>query len=103
MGSVLLSDPAHHDRREIWNTIADDDMDAADRYIDRLESVFLSLSDSPQMGRDRSKDFRTPGLRSFPVGKYLIFYLADPDHSGVVIARILHAARDVEAILEEKK
>lgn len=37
------------------------------------------------------------------MGSVLLSDPAHHDHSGVVIARILHAARDVEAILEEKR
>lgn len=38
-----------------------------------------------------------PGLRSFPVGKYLIFYrLID---GGLEIVRVLHGARDIENLL----
>jgi toxin ParE1/3/4 len=34
-------------------------------------------------------------LRSFAVGRYVIFYLAIP--GGVQIVRVLHGARDIEA------
>ncbi len=42
-----------------------------------------------------------PGLRSFPVGRYLIFYLLD---SGCLrIVRVLHGARDIDALFTEPK
>jgi plasmid stabilization system protein ParE len=68
MGIVLLTDPAHLDRRHIWESIAGENPDVADRFVDRLEEVFTTLSDTPKMGRDRSADFPTPDIRSFPVG-----------------------------------
>jgi toxin ParE1/3/4 len=34
-------------------------------------------------------------LRSFAVGRYVIFYLTIP--AGVQIVRVLHGARDIEA------
>jgi toxin ParE1/3/4 len=40
-----------------------------------------------------------PGLRSFPVGRYLIF---DLQESGCLrIVRVLHGARDLEALFTE--
>lgn len=40
-----------------------------------------------------------PGLRSFPVGRYLIFYLLD---SGCLrIVRVLHGARAIDALFTE--
>ena len=35
-------------------------------------------------------------LRSFPFGRYVIFYLALP--GGIEIVRVLHGARDLDAI-----
>jgi toxin ParE1/3/4 len=47
------------------------------------------------MGRERNDI--APGLRSFPVGKYLIFYrLID---EGLEIVRVLHGARNIENLL----
>lgn len=68
--------------------------------MDELESVFLSLSDSPKMGRSRSEDLLVPGLRSFPVGSYVIYYY-EGESGGVVIVRIFHAARDVGTLLDD--
>jgi toxin ParE1/3/4 len=48
------------------------------------------------MGRVR--DELVPSLRSFPVGKYVIFYR--PIENGIEIARILHGARDLPSIFE---
>jgi toxin ParE1/3/4 len=48
------------------------------------------------MGRER-KDL-APGLRSFPVTKYLIFYYCTEDI--IEIVRVIHGARDIEAFFE---
>jgi toxin ParE1/3/4 len=47
------------------------------------------------MGRRR--DELAPGLQSFPLGRYVIFYRALP--AATEIVRVLHGARDVESIL----
>jgi toxin ParE1/3/4 len=46
------------------------------------------------MGRNR--DELHPGLQSFPVGKYLIFYM--PIHGGIEIVRVLHGMMDIDAL-----
>jgi toxin ParE1/3/4 len=50
-----------------------------------------SLACTPLMGK--SADEFSPGLRSFPVGSYLIFYR--PIVGGIELARLLHGARDI--------
>ncbi len=47
------------------------------------------------MGRDRQD--LLPGLRSFTVGQYIVFYRISEDI--VQVARVLNAARDVETVL----
>jgi toxin ParE1/3/4 len=50
------------------------------------------------MGRERNE--LVPGLRSFPIGRYMIFYEPLPD--GVVIVRVLHGARDIDTQFESE-
>ena len=84
---------AADDIAEIWDHIADDSLRAADRWIDQLDEQFALLSSQPLMGR--SRDELAPGLRSFPFGRYVIFY--EPIEGGIDIVRLLHSARDVDA------
>jgi toxin ParE1/3/4 len=44
----------------------------------------------------RSRDELLPGLRSFPFGRYILFYL--PLTDGVDLIRVLHSARDIDAV-----
>jgi len=53
------------------------------------------LADFPKMGI--SRDDIQAGLRSQPVGNYLIFYF--PLADGIEIVRVLHGSRDVENLL----
>ena len=50
------------------------------------------------MGRARPE--LAAELRSLPVGKYTIFYL--PLSNGVQIVRVLHGARDIDAIFQDE-
>lgn len=45
----------------------------------------------------RARDELAEGLRSFPTGQYIIFY--QPVPGGIEIVRVLHGARDLDAIL----
>ena len=39
------------------------------------------------------------GLRSFPFGRYVIFYM--PVQDGIDVVRMLHSARDVDSAFDE--
>jgi len=73
---ILRSDLAEFDLLEIWVHIALDDPKAADRFIDRIYRKLKTLAKSPRIGHPR--DQFSPGLRSFPIGDYLIFYKEVP-------------------------
>ena len=66
-------------------------MDAADRLIDAITARFPLLAANPGMGRERNEF--APGLQSFPVGDYLIFYRRAEGHIDIV--RVLHGSRDL--------
>ena len=57
---------------EIWDYIADDSPAAADRWVDRIDEQFSLLAAQPLIGRRREE--LAPGMRSFPVGRYVILY-----------------------------
>jgi toxin ParE1/3/4 len=80
---------------DVWDHIADDDMVAADRWVDELDSAFGRLAMQPLMGRARPE--LAPDLRRFPFQRYVIFYMPIPDEIDVV--RVLHSARDVDGDL----
>jgi len=91
-----VSDAAKSDLEEIWFYIARDNPDAADKFVRVLVSRFPTLASMPDLGRKREE--LSPRLRSFPVGRYVIFYR--PIEKGVEIARVLHGARDLPPLLE---
>ncbi len=43
----------------------------------------------------RARDELSPGVRSMPFGRYVIFY--EPLDDGIDVVRVLHSARDVDA------
>jgi len=57
---------------------------------------FFLLTTYPHVGRRRDEDLR-PGLRSFPVGEYVIIYRVAGDD--VLILRVIRGSRDIAALL----
>jgi plasmid stabilization system protein ParE len=64
---------ADSDLDAIWHYVAtkSESLDVADRFIDSIIDRFFLLASHPNIGRARDEDLR-PGLRSFPVGEYVI-------------------------------
>ena len=91
---IHKSPVAEDDLDEIWWYIAQDSPGNADKFIDEIESTCRKLARFTSMGRNR--DELHPGLQSFPVGKYLIFYM--PIHDGIEIVRVLHGMMDIDAL-----
>jgi toxin ParE1/3/4 len=90
---VLRRPQVDTDLDAIWRYIADDNMDAADRLLDRIGDIVGMLSDNPKAGRARPDI--APDIRSFPIGNYVVFYMALDD--GVEIIRILSGYQDIQA------
>ena len=95
MPRVLRKPLARADLLDIWNYVADDSPAKADRLLDSIDKRCQTLSRFPKMGRVRNE--LGPSLRSFPVGNYVIFYREVS--KGIEIIRVLHGARDIEAII----
>jgi toxin ParE1/3/4 len=96
MKQFRISDVARSDLDEIWLYIAQDNLDAADKFIHAIVSRFPKLAAMPLIGRQREE--LSPRLRSFPVACYVIFYR--PMKSGIEIVRVLHGARDFPPLFE---
>lgn len=94
MSQVTRRPLAEADILEIWDYIADDNPAAADRWVDQLDERFRMLATRPMMGRSRNE--LAPGVRSFPFGRYVVFYV--PLDDGIDVVRVLHGARDIDAV-----
>jgi toxin ParE1/3/4 len=73
MPLIIKRPLARSDLSEIWNYIADDHETRTDAFVDFIDQKFQALASRPNLGR--SRDELEEGLRSFPVGRYVIFYL----------------------------
>jgi toxin ParE1/3/4 len=95
-----LAPQARADLDEIWSYlfIQSGSETIADGQIDLITDRFLMLASWPRLGRTRN-DLRR-GLRSHPVGSWVIFYRIA--RSDVLILRVLHGRRDLGAILSRR-
>ena len=92
-----LSQAASADLDDIWVYVAQDGSGgAANRLIDSIAERFPILLQMPQSGRKRDEVRR--GLRSHPVGSYVIYYREMK--TGIEIVRVIHGARDVAKAFE---
>jgi len=92
-----LAPQARAELSGIWNYIFKESGNAvaADSVIDAITERFYLLSQFPRMGRPRD-DLR-PGLRSFPVGQYVIIYTIEG--ADVEILHVFHGRQDIEGRL----
>lgn len=97
MGRLVVRPQALTDLDDIFDYIAEDSLDRAIAFVRKLYGQLEKLATSPGMGRRR--DQLLSGLRSFPYGNYLIFYI--PLDNGVDVVRVLNGARDIEALFQD--
>jgi toxin ParE1/3/4 len=96
MAGYRFAERAAVDLDEIWVSIAVDNMDAADQVTDQIHATAKLLAANALMGPSPEL---LADLRSFPTKTpYIIFYSPEPSGEGVVIVRVLHHARDVDAM-----
>ncbi len=97
MSGFVLTEPAERDLTEIWDYIAADNLEAADRVLDAIEAAFQRLAERPGTGHYR-EDLADKSLRFDSVYSYLIVYRWE--ETPLQIIRVLHGARDVRSLLE---
>lgn len=100
VAEFILSERAVEDVDVIHSYVCSDNPDAADRVEEAIFAGFALLARNPGLGRlrqfRRHQHIRSWVVIEFP--NYLIFYRELPDAGGVEILRILHGARELEAL-----
>jgi toxin ParE1/3/4 len=94
MAIILKRPQAEADLDDIWEHIAEDNPDAADKVLDDIGERCAMLAQFPMIGTSRDELF--PALRSLAVGHYVIFYL--PLDDGIDVVRVLHGKRNIDAL-----
>jgi toxin ParE1/3/4 len=96
MAEVRKARIAEADLDEIWDYIAKDNPDAADGLIRDIETTCRRIARAPLLRRRRNE--LKVGIRTFAMGNCVIFY--QPEEAGILVLRVLHGARDIEAAFE---
>lgn len=99
MTDYVLSEDVELDLDGIWEHIANDSIEAADRWIDVLFRAFEMIGDIPGIGHTR-KDLTTEPVLFWPVGAYLIIYRQTPVR--VEIVAVTQGARDLPRFLHRR-
>jgi antitoxin ParD1/3/4/toxin ParE1/3/4 len=95
----VLSLDADEDLTDIWEYIAADSIDAADRWIGKLFDAFESLARHPNLGHKR-EDLTPYPVLFWPVGSYLVIYRITP--SSLQIVAVTQGSRDIPAFLNQR-
>lgn len=95
MAALRFTASAENDLVDMWSFLAEENPSAADRMLDVIYREANLLLAQPRMGRSRPELVK--GIRCWPTSTpYLIFYY--PRDDGIVVARVLHHARDVFSV-----
>ncbi|MGA2659024.1 MAG: type II toxin-antitoxin system RelE/ParE family toxin [Verrucomicrobiota bacterium] len=104
MARCILSEYVEPELIAVWEFIAIDNLEAADRFLEAAYGTFRELARMPGVGRPRQfAPARLRDLRSFRVKgfvNYLIFYC--PIEDGIEVLHVLHAARDLGRFWENE-
>lgn len=97
MQPVRKTVDAERDIDSIADRISRDSVDAALRWLVKLQETFDLISRVPGIGTSHNR-FRK-GLRSTAFGQYLIFFRKAP--GGVQILRVIHGDRKWQRLLKQ--
>ena len=99
MSDYVLSPEALQDLGDIWEFIAEDNIEAADRVREEIFAAFDGLVNAPRKGHVR-EDLTDKPVLFWPVRAYLIVYR--PETRPLHIVGVLHGARDIPTLLRKR-
>jgi toxin ParE1/3/4 len=88
---IKITANARADLDELWNSVAQHNIDSAERLMQRLDYRIRSLSQFPETGIPRPEIY--DNLRLLVEGNYLVLYLVRDGM--IIILRVVHGARDL--------
>ena len=95
MSGFVLHPQAYADLDEIWEYIAADSLDAADRTREEIYEAIQSLLPFPFIGHSRPELTSKP-LRFLALREYVIAYA--PDEKPLAVIAVLHGRRSPRVI-----
>ena len=94
----VISPIALGELADIQDTLANQQFERDQKFTLKLRSLIDTLCTFPELGHERSD--LGDGIRVGHVWDYLVFYRVTADH--IVIERVLHGARDIEALFDDE-
>ena len=98
MAEVTLRPQAFEDLTEIFAYIYQGSPKHAELFAKLVHTNLERLAKRP--GLVRSRPELMPDVRTFTVGRYIIFYL--PRARGIEVVRVLHGSRDIASIFDDE-
>jgi toxin ParE1/3/4 len=103
VASYVLAACIESELEEIWDFIAKDNPEAAEKVVAAIEETFQILAENPGLGRPKKlKDSRLRNLRFRSVPRfenYLVFY--QEIATGIEVFHVYHTARNIKALLRK--
>jgi len=99
MKRYTLASAVEADLQAIWEHVAEDSVDAADRLLERFYGEFQYLADNPGSGHQR-QDLTFLPLLFWPAGSYLIIYWTL--NRELEVLAVVHGARHIPEFLSKR-
>jgi plasmid stabilization system protein ParE len=100
MLAIEFSPAARKDLVEIWQYIADEDIDAADRLVERIHDAVQKLAVLRNIGHRRA-DLPNPTYRAWTVTPYVIVHRTTS--RDLVVVRVVHGRRDFRQVFRARR
>jgi plasmid stabilization system protein ParE len=97
--NYIINPDADQDFDDIWEFIAQDSVDSADRWDAALREAFALLGRNPAAGHTR-RDLTEEAVLFWPVDRYLIIYRPHP--LGVEILAVTQGSRNIPSWLRKR-
>ncbi|TDR37342.1 toxin ParE1/3/4 [Tahibacter aquaticus] len=94
MAQVFYTVQADADLLDLWEYIAQDNPAAATAQLRQIAASCQTVADMPGISRARQEIRR--GLRTWPIGSYLVLHRDVP--GGIEVVRVIHGARDLDVL-----
>jgi plasmid stabilization system protein ParE len=91
MSGFVLHPDLYHDLDEIWEYIAADNIEAADRVLEQIYAAIQTLVSFPQLGHLRP-DLAPAPIRFHLVREYLLAYASNEEP--LLVLAVLHGRRN---------
>lgn len=100
MRKIAIGRRATRDLNRIWDYIATFNRPAADKLLNAIQNAIALLAEFPGMGHEH-RGLKFPPYRVWPIESYLIIYR---DTSRTLhVVRVIHGARDIEALFPRRR